>query len=130
MKSTETARHSSRNIHRVIILLGSLLIVYASVFSWNSWKEEKSSQINNLQNITELAEKAIDTYFFQLQTRMLGLTQDIIETDDPIDLQHAFEVVKRFKESHLELLNITFMRADLLCSIGTSLGENSGKRSC
>jgi len=57
-----------------------------------------------------LGEKAVDTYFTQLQKRMLGLSQEIIETDDPIDLQRAFTLVKRFMESHPELLDITFMQ--------------------
>lgn len=112
MRSTEKAHPSSRIIHLVILLMALLLIGYAVTFSWNSWREEKSSQIHNLQNITELAEKAIDTYFYQLQGRMLGLTREIVETDGAIDLHHAFSAVKRFKESHSELVNITFMRED------------------
>ena len=112
MNITEDIHQPTRKLNRVFSSLSLCLIIYASFFSWQSWRVEKSDQINNFQNIMELGEKAVDTFFTQLENSMLGLSQDIIAKDDQIDLNHAFNLVKRFKESHPELINITFIRED------------------
>ena len=112
MNITEDIHQPTRNLNRVLNSLSLCLVIYASFFSWQSWRVEKSDQINNFQNIMELGEKAVDTFFTQLENSMLGLSQDIIAKDDQIDLNHAFNLVKRFKESHPELINITFIRED------------------
>jgi len=112
MNITEDIHQPTRNLNRVFSSLSLCLIIYASFFSWQSWRVEKSDQIHNLQNVMELGEKAVDTFFTQLENSMLGLSQDIIAKDGPIDLDHAFNLVKRFKESHPELINITFIRED------------------
>ncbi|MFH0995034.1 MAG: PAS domain S-box protein [Pseudomonadota bacterium] len=112
MNNTEDIYQSTRNLSRVFSLLSLFLVIYISVFSWQSWRVEKAGQIQNMRNIMELGEKAIDVYFTQMENSMLGLSRDLIETDGQIDLDHAFVLVKRFKESHPELINITFMRED------------------
>ncbi|MEI6261427.1 MAG: PAS domain S-box protein [Deltaproteobacteria bacterium] len=112
MNITEDIHQPTRKLNRVFSSLSLCLIIYASFFSWQSWRVEKSDQINNFHNIMELGEKAVDTFFTQLENSMLGLSQDIIAKDGPIDLDHAFNLVKRFKESHPELINITFIRED------------------
>jgi PAS domain S-box-containing protein len=103
---------SARSLNRVVSLLSLILVIYAFVFSWQSWREEKADRIYNLQNIMELGEKAIDTYFTQLENCIHVLSHDIVGTDDRIDMDHAFNRVKQFKESHPELFNITFIRGD------------------
>ena len=112
MNIAEDIHQPTRNLNRVFSSLSLCLVIYASFFSWQSWHVEKSDQINNFQNIMELGEKTVDTFFTQLENSMLGLSQDIIAKDDQIDLDHAFNLVKRFKESHPELINITFIRED------------------
>ena len=112
MNIKKETHQSIRNINQVFIALLLLLIISSFVFCWLSWREEKADQVHNLQSIMELGEKAIDAYFTQLENGMLGLIQDIIQANDQIDLDHAFILVKRFKESHPELTNITFIRED------------------
>ena len=109
------ARHTSGSVHilnRVVSTLALLLAIYASAFSWQSWHEEYAAQLYNLQNTMALEEQAIDTYFSQLEYGMHMLIQDIIVSDDRIDIDHAFDLVKRFQESRMELHNITFLRED------------------
>lgn len=65
-----------------------------------------------MQNIIELGEKATDAYFTQLQNSMLGLRRDIMETGEQIDIDRAYALVKQFKESRPELINVTFIRED------------------
>jgi PAS domain S-box-containing protein len=110
--TTEPVHHPIRFLNQVVSALALLLVIYASVFSWQSWQEEKADLIRNLRNIMALEEKAIDTYFSQLEHSMHMLIQDIIGSDDRIDIDHAFDLVKRFKEGRAELSNITFIRED------------------
>jgi PAS domain S-box-containing protein len=109
---SETAHPLIRILNRVVGTMTVILCVYVSIFSWQTWRDEKLDRITNLQNIMELGERAIDTYFVQLENRMIGLSRDMVGTDGRIDLDHGFDLVKRFKESHPELLNISFMRED------------------
>ena len=112
MNITEPAYQPTRNIYRTFSLLALLLTIYASVFSWQSWLEEKVDQFHNLRNIMELEINAIDAYFKQLENGMLLLRQEVIGTDDQIDIDHAFKLIKLFKGIHSELINITFIRDD------------------
>ena len=112
MTIAEPAYQSTRTLNRVVCSLALLLIIYASVFSWQFWDEDKTAQLHNLQHIAVLGEEAIDTYFTQLENSMHVLICDIIGMDDRIDINHAFSLVKKFKESRTELDNITFIRAD------------------
>jgi len=108
----ETAHSSIRILNRVVGTMTVILCFYVAIFSWQFWRDEKSDRITNLQNIMELGEKAIDTYFVQMENSMIGLSRDMIGIDNRIDLDHAFNRVKRFKESHPELLNISVLRND------------------
>ena len=112
MNITEPAYQSTRTLYRMFSLLTLLLVIYASVFSWQSWREEKAAQFLNLRNIMELESKAIDTYFTQLENAMLLLRQEIIGMGDQIDFEHTFNLINLFKGIHPELLNITFIRDD------------------
>ena len=111
-QAAENIHQPTRNLNRIFSAFLLLMVIFTFVVSWLSWGQEKTNQIYNAQNIMELGERAVDGYFTQLENGMRGLSQDIIETGDQIDLDHAFILVKRFKESHPELTNITFMRED------------------
>ena len=108
----EPVYHSMRTINWAVSTLALLLTIYASVFSWQFWQEVKADRLHDLQNIMELEAKAIDAYFTQLENGMLVLSHEIIGTDDQIDIDHAFTLVKRFSESHLELFDISVIRDD------------------
>jgi signal transduction histidine kinase/HPt (histidine-containing phosphotransfer) domain-containing protein len=112
MNITEPAHLPTRTLKQVFYSLTLVLFIYIIIFYVQSWHREKADQIRFLQNITEIAEKAIDAYFVQIENGILGLSRDIIGSDDRIDLDQAFILVKQFKEKHPELLNITFMRED------------------
>jgi len=125
MNITQSAYQSIITLNRVVSLLGLILLIYAAVFSWQSWEEEKSEQIDSLQNIMALGEKAIDIYFVQLENGMLRLSRDITGTNDPIDLERAFDLIKQFNENHPELNNIDFIldEGQILFSTKTPLGR-------
>jgi len=87
--TTEPVYHPIRTLNLVVSTLTLLLTIDASVFSWQSWQEEKADLIRNLRNIMALEEKAIDAYFTQIERDILALGPDIIGTDDQINIEHA-----------------------------------------
>ena len=112
MNSTTFDHRPTRTLNRVVCLLIAFLILYGLVFSWQSWRDEKAEQVGELMNIIELSEKGIDTFLTQLENSMRGLSRDLNETKEQIPLERAFVLVKRFKELHPELVNVTFIRED------------------
>jgi PAS domain S-box-containing protein len=110
MNIAEPTHLPTRTLNQVVCSLSLVLFIYIFLFSIQSWDQEKADQTRFLQNILEPVEKAIDAYFVEMECGIIGLSRDIIGTDDPIDLDRAFILVKQFKENHPELLNITFMR--------------------
>ena len=64
--TTEPVYHPTQILNLSVSILALLLAVYASVFSWQSWQDEKAALLYNLQNIMTLEERAVDTYFTQL----------------------------------------------------------------
>ncbi len=109
---TESVYHPIRSLNLVVSALALLLTIYASVFSWQSWQDEKRNLIYDLQNIMTLEERAVDAYFSHLERDMLALGVNIIGTDEQIDIEHTFTLVKQFSEGHTELFDISVIRDD------------------
>ncbi len=112
MDITEDIHQLTRTLNRVFNTLLFFVVIFASFFPWQSWRDEKAQQIQDLQNIMEMGAKAVDAYFLQMENSMRELSLDIIETDDSINLDHAFILAKLFKENHPELINVNFIRDD------------------
>jgi PAS domain S-box-containing protein len=110
--TTEPVYHPTQILNLSVSILALLLAVYASVFSWQSWQDEKAALLYNLQNIMTLEERAVDTYFTQLERDILAMGVGIIGTDDKIDIEHAYTLAERFSEGHLELRDISVIRED------------------
>ena len=110
--TTEPVYHPTQILNLSVSILALLLAVYASVFSWQSWQDEKAALLYNLQNIMTLEERAVDTYFTQLERDIIAMGIGIIGTDDKIDIEHAYTLAERFSEGHLELRDISVIRED------------------
>jgi PAS domain S-box-containing protein len=59
-----------------------------------------------------LEAKAVDGYFTHLNAALKGLVEDMTRQNEQIDLDQAYILVKRFREIHSELFNVTLIRAD------------------
>jgi diguanylate cyclase (GGDEF)-like protein/PAS domain S-box-containing protein len=101
--------HAIQNLKRVAGIASLIIGLYALLFSWQSWREEKSNQLQEFATIMELGSKAIDAYLMQLQNGLLTLSAQLTEAGDPVDLDRAFILLKRFKEARPELINVTFI---------------------
>ena len=117
MANTGTAYHSTRLLNRLIILLTLLILIYASVFSWQSWRDEKVAKLLDLENLVDLEEKAIDSYFVKVEDDLRGLGQELIDINDHVPIgpefyDAAFALVSRFTKLHSGLLNVALVRED------------------
>ncbi|MCB1768006.1 MAG: hypothetical protein KDJ22_18465, partial [Candidatus Competibacteraceae bacterium] len=88
-----------QNLKWVTGIASIIVILYALLFSWQSWREEKSNQLYKFATIMELGSKAIDAYLTSLQNGLLMISQQLTETGDSIDFDRAFILLKRFKEA-------------------------------
>ena len=117
MTNTETHR-STYYLNRLIILLTVFFLVFVSVFSWQSWQDEKAAKLQELENLLELEEKAIDSYFTQIESDLMELGQELTDMmDDHIPVSSgfydsAFVMLKRFTKMHAGLLNVFMVRED------------------
>lgn len=96
-------------------MIGALtlaLLAYTGIASWYSWVDEKGAFVHTLNTITELAARAVDNYFVHLEGDLKSLSDELTQDGDSIDLQKAYGIVKRFKEYHLEVYNVTLLRPD------------------
>ncbi|MEO8332383.1 MAG: PAS domain S-box protein [Gallionella sp.] len=112
MVNANNEHHPNRTLKYSLILLVIALLAYAAFFSWKSWRTAKSDELSRLVTITDLSEKAIDTYFTQLEIAMQSLGMDLAGTPKQPDLDRAFSLVSRFQALHTELGNILLIRAD------------------
>ena len=117
MATTETRHQSTHFLNRLIIMLAVLLLVYISIFSWQSWRNVKITKIQELESLMEVEEKAIDTYFTQIEDDLNELGQELVSMKDHSSSESAFfdsafVLVKQFTQSHTGLLDVTLIRAD------------------
>lgn len=107
--SKKSDQHSIQNLHRVAGIASLIIGFYALLFSWQSWRDEKSDHLHEFATIMELGSKAIDAYLTQLQDGLLALSKQLTATGDPINLDRAFILLKAFKETYPDLINLTLI---------------------
>jgi diguanylate cyclase (GGDEF)-like protein/PAS domain S-box-containing protein len=112
MDFSKSDNHSIQNLKWVAGIASVIIILYALLFSWQSWREQKSNQLHEFATIMELGSKAIDTYLTSLQNGLLTLSQQLTETGDSINLDRAFILLKNFKEARPELINVTLINPE------------------
>ncbi|MDP3539820.1 MAG: PAS domain S-box protein [Azonexus sp.] len=101
-----------QNLNLTVVILALLIVIYAVVMSWYSWSDEKAHAITNLTTITELESKAFDSYFSRLELDLKALAENLTSKGELIDLDQAFEQVRKFNEFRPELYNVTLIRPD------------------
>jgi len=109
--SLETPR-LPQHLKGTIVALALLLAAYTALVSWFSWVDEKANFVQNLKTITELEARAVDNYFVHLEGDLRDLSAEMTQGGDRIDLDHAYQIVKRYKANHDEVYNVTLIRPD------------------
>jgi PAS domain S-box-containing protein len=101
-----------QNLRRAAGLVMMLIVIYSAVVSWYSWTDEKVNSVSTLTTVAELEAKAIDSYLAHLESELKGLGEDLTQGADRIDLAKAYSLVKKFRERHPELFNVTLLEPD------------------
>jgi hypothetical protein len=103
---------STRNLKWGGGLFAFLFIAFGLAFSWQSWRTEKAGEIQHLSVLAELGEKALGSYFYQLERALDLLSRDLLDKDGRFDAQRVKFLLKRFIEVHTELSDISVVRLD------------------
>ena len=106
------AQVSAQSVNHIAGILAFLLLIYTAAITWYVWIDEKADSVSSLTTVAELEAQAINSYFKNLEAELKGLGEDLVRKDDKIDLDHAYVLVKRFRERREELLNVTLIRPD------------------
>ena len=102
-----------RNMRRAGGLLALLVLVFTVAFSWQSWREEKTAEIQNLSSLVAVSAKSLDSYFQQYEYALDQLRRELFdESGQPIELERAHALLVRFKRSHPDLAAVNLIRAD------------------
>lgn len=112
MRSASVIRQPRRALKYTVVLLVVALLAYAVFLVGQAWREAKSDQSAQLVTIADLSEAAVDSYFSQLEIGMRSLGDDLLGTDQKLDLARAFKLVSRFQSLHAELGNVMLIRGD------------------
>ena len=111
-RPVESVPPSVGTLKRSAGILACLLLAYAAAITWISWKDQISRSVNELATVTTLEAKAIDNYFTHLESDLKALGDELASKGERIDLERAYVLVKRFKELHPELINVSLIQAD------------------
>ncbi len=102
-----------RNMRRAGGLLALLVLVFTVAFSWQSWREEKAAEIQNLSSLVAVGAKSLDSYFQQYEYALDQLRRELFdESGRPVELERAHALLVRFKHSHPDLAAVNLIRAD------------------
>jgi signal transduction histidine kinase len=108
-----SGKSNSAPISAHIVLAAALIIVLLNGFlAWQSWQEEKARHLHEMQIVTEMAEKALNSYFFQIHADLISISDDWLANGKEIDLQKAYLDAKRFIELRPDVQNLSLMRPD------------------
>ena len=110
--SEELRRLLAGNLLKVAGFLVTLVLLYAIIVGWRSWIEEKARHVGQLATIADLEAKAIHNYFSGLGISLKNIGEDVAALRDPVDLDQAHRVVKRFWESRPDLFNVALSQPD------------------
>lgn len=104
------AKHPSiQNLDRTFGWITLCALIYALSTAWYSWTDERANYLSTLTTVTALEVKALDNYFSHLESDLKELGEDLTQNGDRIDLANAYTLVKKFKEVHSELFNVTLI---------------------
>ncbi len=85
-------------------LLAVSFIVFLAGYSWLSWQSVKQDQSNELSSIAELSGNSLDSYFSHYEHSFKVLAQELIDGQDSINVTHSRLLLKKFLQSHPDLL--------------------------
>ena len=105
-------QHSIQFLNRIAGALTFFLLAFTAAISWYSWSVEKSYYVDHLATIVQLEAKTIDGYVSNLHVAVKILGEDLMALREPKDLDQAYRMVKRFRETHPDVFNVSLIQPD------------------
>src|SRR5436305_557689 len=99
-------------LKRAMFMLVFAILLFSGIFAWQSWRKTKDDAVKELTTVMELGERAIDSYFVQLEKAMKTLTLNIAERGGLSDVSSAKILLERFSALHSEFASLSVTRAD------------------
>ena len=90
----------------------ALLLAFAALYGALSWQAIRSEQISRMQTVLEIAQKATDGYFVEMQAALESLAQDLQSGTGLADVERSTAQIKRFKQLHPGLTAVNLLDTD------------------
>ncbi|RTL31381.1 MAG: PAS domain S-box protein [Burkholderiales bacterium] len=103
---------STRLLTRLAALIGLMLVGFAVLFGYLSWRAEKDEQIRQMQAVLEISEKALDRYFAQVEASLRGLALDVQAADGLAHPANAQAALNRYLALHPDALSVQLIAPD------------------
>ncbi len=97
---------------RVAASTGLLLLVLTVAYGALSWHTVKQEQIDRLQTVVALTQKATDGYFVEMAAALHGLALDLGDDGGLADLDRVHQKLRRFQSLHPQVTAVNLLRPD------------------
>ncbi len=100
------------NSRRLAAIGGVLLGIVALVYGVLTWNAVRAEQIARMQTVLEIAQKATNSYFVELEASIEGLGDALQAGPGLADMQRAGALIRRFRELHPTFTAINLLAPD------------------
>ncbi len=101
-----------RNLRRAVALSSLLVVLFGAAFSWLALEAERARQSAYLTSLADMGEKALNSYFGDIEKALSILGEDIRGRDGDIDVRAASALLKRFWRVYPESRIVIVARPD------------------
>ncbi|MFZ2737997.1 MAG: diguanylate cyclase [Burkholderiaceae bacterium] len=112
MRLTAAERQLGSILQRFGWLVSVMLLGFVALFSWQTWLVVKRDRLTELKSVVELGEKTVDLYFGKMGLALQNLSLQLVDAGPLTDPKRSHLLLKRFHQSHSELLNVKLTRPD------------------
>jgi signal transduction histidine kinase len=99
-------------LNRLAVLFALVMLGVSLFTAWQSWRAVEEEQLQQLNTVLELVQKATDRYFVQTQAALAGLEAEITDNDRLGDLARVQRLLRRFHASRPELTAVNLVATD------------------
>ncbi|HKX93584.1 MAG TPA: ATP-binding protein [Methylibium sp.] len=99
---------------RLVAAAGLAMLAVALLYGMLAWRGVRDEQITRMQTVLEIAQKATNSYFVELEAALEHLVEDLQADGALADAARSGRMVQRFRELHP-----TFTAVNLLAPDGT-----------
>ena len=103
---------------RIALAAAVLLLAFALLYAALAWRAVRTEQISRKQTVLEIAQKATNSYFVELEAAIEDMVDDLLAGPGLADPVRTAGIIRRFKQLHP-----SFTAVNLLAPDGTILAS-------